>query len=102
MRLQFSKVHSMKDEPSKKMVTFSNFCLRANMPALPQKHTMASGDDATQKLELAPGTEGSHQLGVSSSRPGRGTVNSMSRSSFAVPSLFSVNRDHPQGRFRFQ
>ena len=63
---------------------------------------MASGDDATQKLELAPGTEGSHQLGVSSSRPGRGAVNSMSRSSFAVPSLFSANRDHPQGRFRFQ
>ena len=54
MRVQFSNVRSTEDDPSKKMVTFSNFCLRANMYALPQKHVMASGDDATQKLELAP------------------------------------------------
>src|SRR5262249_33799617 len=51
MSVQFSQVHSMKDEPSKKMVTFSNFCLRANMSALPQKRPLPARPSSGRILD---------------------------------------------------
>jgi hypothetical protein len=59
MRVQFSNVHSTKDDPSKKMVTFSNFCLRANMektPKAPTKRSLKQEQELEQE-ERAQKTE---------------------------------------------